>query len=202
MRVVSQRNAIIITFFIIGLVGIAWGIFQYIDYAMVRTNEAASLAYSGLLEKMQASDDDKTAKTAVAQKAEQFIHQYPKTVYADMTRLMLAGIAVEESHAVAAKTYLKAVQDKHGPLAHIARLRLARVLASEQQYTEALSTLDKVKSGEFFSLYQSAKGDIYVAMKELTKANEAYQKALQALPNGALDPWLQAKQADIGGGAG
>ena len=144
---------------------------------------------------------DKEKKSEAIVKAEHLIYHYPKTIYADMTRLILAEEAYKQGHLPAAQGYLRDVlkNRKGQSLAHIARLRLARLLADEQQYTDALAVLDVSSTNGFEPLYETAKGDIYMAMQSIEKANEAYKMAIQAMPEGASDIWLQVKQADIGG---
>ena len=192
----KRKNIFITVAFIVGCVGIAFGITQYIEQHYYDAAKNASIAYSDLMEHMQ----EKEKRSDAMVKAEHLIHHYSKTVYADMTRLMLAEEAYQSSHLPAAEGYLKDVlkNRKGESLGHIARLRLARLLADDQKYTEALAVLDASSSG-FEPLYQTAKGDIYMAMQSIEKANEAYKAAIRAMPEGASDIWLQVKQADIGG---
>jgi predicted negative regulator of RcsB-dependent stress response len=193
----QRKNGVIAIAFMVGLLGITWGIFQYIDHMGWRAARNASVEYSDLMEQMLEKNKD----PAVMHRAEQLVHRYPKTVYANMMRLMLAGEAYRNNHAAAAKAYLEEVlKSKKGtPLAHIARLRLARLLANEQQYTESLALLNAAHAKGFEPLYHTAAGDIYLIMQDIEKANEAYLLAMQALPEDASDTWLRIKQADIGG---
>ena len=192
-----RKNTIIVAIFILGCLGIAFSVFQYVEQYYHAAAQNASVAYTDLMEQMQ----EKEKKTETMARAEHLIQHYPKTVYADMTRLMLTEEAYKSGHLPAAQAYLKDIlkNRKGEPLAHIARLRLARLMADEQQYTEALAVLDVSSTSGFEPLYETAKGDIYMAMKSIDKANEAYKAALQAMPEGASDVWLQIKQADIGG---
>ena len=63
-----------------------------------------------------------------------------------------------------------------GPL-HEERVRLARVLAQQEEYDEALATLD-VESGGFSGRYNEVLGDIHVALGNLVSARAAYTAAL------------------------
>lgn len=193
----KRKNIFIIGVFIVGCFGIAFSIAQYIEQYYYQAARNASVAYSDLTEQMQ----EKEKKSEIIAKAEHLIHHYPKTIYADMTRLILVEEAYRNGYLAVAQGYLKDVlkNRKGEPLAHIARLRLARLLAEDQQYTEALAVLDVSSINGFEPLYETAKGDIYMAMQSIEKANEAYKLAIQAMPEGASDIWLQLKQADIGG---
>lgn len=193
----KRKNIFIVTVFIVGCLGIAFSIAQYIEQHYYEAAKKASIAYSDLMETMQ----EKEKKPDAIVRAEHLIHHYPKTIYADMTRLILAEEAYQSGHLPAAEGYLKDILNnrKGESIAHIARLRLARLLANDQKYTEALAILDVSSIGGFKPLYETAKGDIYMAMQSIEKANEAYKLAIQAMPEGTSDIWLQVKQADIGG---
>ncbi len=192
-----RKNIFIVGVFIVCCLGIAFGIAQYIERYYDEATRQASVAYDNLMEYRQANEK----KSEVIVKSEQLIQHYPKTVYADMTRLILAEEAYQGGQLSVAQDYLKEIlkHQKKVPLAHIARLRLARLMAADQQYTEALAVLNVSSAGGFESLYETAKGDIYMAMQAIDKANEAYKLAIQSMPEGASDIWLQVKQADIGG---
>jgi predicted negative regulator of RcsB-dependent stress response len=192
-----RKNIFIVGVFITCCLGIAFGIAQYIERYYHEAARHASVAYSDLMEYRQ----DNEKRSEVIAKSLYLIHHYPKTIYADMTRLMLAEEAYQSGHLSDAQNYLKEILNnrKKEPLTHMARLRLARLMAEDQQYTEALAVLAVSSAGGFESLYETAKGDIYMAMQSLDKANEAYKLAIQSMPEGASDIWLQIKQADIGG---
>jgi predicted negative regulator of RcsB-dependent stress response len=193
----KRKNIFIVSVFIVGCLGIAFSITQYIEQHYYEAAKKASIAYGDLMEQMQ----EKEKKSDAMVKAAHLIQHYPKTIYADMTRLMLVEKAYQSGHFPAAEGYLKEVlkNRKGESLAHIARLRLARLLANDQKYTEALAVLDVSSISGFKPLYETAKGDIYMAMQSIEKANEAYKLAIQAMPEGTSDIWLQVKQADIGG---
>ncbi|MEY3182618.1 MAG: hypothetical protein RLZ35_603 [Pseudomonadota bacterium] len=192
----SHNTFVMIGFFIL-CVGIAFGIVEVVQQYHFNATKQASIAYSDILEQIQ----EKEKKADLHQQADQLIKNYPKTIYANMTRLLLSEIAYQEGQMEQAKGYLNDIVNnpKETPLSHIARVRLARMLTDEKNYTEALSLLTKASSKGFEPLYETAKGDIYMAMGSIEEANQAYKMALQSMPQGASDAWLQIKQADIGG---
>ena len=193
----KRRQIFVLAVFIIVCAGMALGVIQFVEQHHHDAAKNASVAYSDLLEHVQ----EKGKKANITVKAEQLIEHYPKSIYADMMRLLLTEEAYQQGHLPAAKSYLKDIlKNRKGQnIAHIARVRLARLLAEEQAYTEALAVLDVSSTKGFEPLYETAKGDIYMAMQSVEKANEAYKLAIQAMPEGASDVWLQVKQADIGG---
>src|SRR5690606_36816740 len=81
-----RKNIFIVGVFIVCCLGIAFGIAQYIERYYDEATRQASVAYDNLMEYRQANEK----KSEVIVKSEQLIQHYPKTVYADMTRLILA----------------------------------------------------------------------------------------------------------------
>jgi len=83
-------------------------------------------------------------------------------------------------------------------LVNIARLRLARVLAYDEQYDRALAILNVADVGDFEARFNEVRGDIHAAMGNTEAAMSAYTEALLQSGNGTVNPELvQLKLNDL-----
>lgn len=175
---------------------LAFGGLQYYRYYQSTQSEKASVIYDNLLTLVKSRDASK-AKVEAGILAK----QYARTPYGPLAALLLAKYNVEENKLDDAQANLKlAMQlETQGPVHQIARVRLARILASRENYKEALGLLSSKKVPEgYVTLFEEAKGDIYLLQNEKDKAREAYKAAQLAAPAGAPVVRLQLKQADLG----
>lgn len=136
--------------------------------------EAASELF---VELRQAIEDDAPgdARSLLAQLRE----NYPGSPYTDQAGLVVAVIRMDAGQMSGASDELRYVMEETSDpeLSLIARLRLARVLAQQEEYDEALATLD-VESGGFSGRYNEVLGDIHVELGDLVSARAAYTAAL------------------------
>jgi predicted negative regulator of RcsB-dependent stress response len=136
--------------------------------------EAASELF---VELRQAIEDDAPgdARSLLAQLRE----NYPGSPYTDQAGLVVAVIRMDAGQMSGASDELRYVMEETSDpeLSLIARLRLARVLAQQEEYDEALATLD-VESGGFSGRYSEVLGDIHVELGDLVSARAAYTAAL------------------------
>ena len=136
--------------------------------------EAASELF---VELRQAIEDDAPgdARSLLAQLRE----NYPGSPYTDQAGLVVAVIRMDAGQMSGASDELRYVMEETSDpeLSLIARLRLARVLAQQEEYDEALVTLD-VESGGFSGRYSEVLGDIHVELGDLVSARAAYTAAL------------------------
>ncbi len=104
---------------------------------------------------------------------------YSDTIYASMSNLLMAKIAIEKNQYNMALQKLEWVKDKtHVPsIQQIARLRIARILLEQKKMQAALDILAKVYDSSYQPLIDSVKGDIYLALGEREKAQQVYQTA-------------------------
>jgi len=132
--------------------------------------------------------------------AQKLLTHYPKTPYADMAALLVARNAVLKKEYPEAMTQLTWVIDHghHAMLRDIARIRMARILITEQKADEALDLLEKVDSKSYTGLVDEVRGDAYLAKQDSVAARKAYQLALQELPNAEVTrPILEMKYANL-----
>jgi len=136
--------------------------------------EAASELF---VELRQAIEDDAPgdARSLLAQLRE----SYPGSPYTDQAGLVVAVIRMDAGQMSGAGDELRYVMEETSDpeLSLIARLRLARVLAQQEEYDEALATLD-VDAGGFSGRYNEVLGDIHVELGDLVSARAAYTAAL------------------------
>jgi predicted negative regulator of RcsB-dependent stress response len=121
---------------------------------------------------------------------------YTNSPYAQMAAFMLARDAVLKKNYEEATTQLKWVMDKTSEISirQIARLRLARVLIAEQKPEAALDLLKKTDDKTFAGLIDEVRGDAFLSMKNTAAAHDAYQLAVNELPNAEVArPTLQMK---------
>jgi predicted negative regulator of RcsB-dependent stress response len=141
-------------------------------------------------------------KEAIRMGAE-LIEAYPRTPYAGMAALLAARLHLEAGDRQKARERLAwAVEHGRDPSSVVAaRLRLARLLLSEDKPEEALKRLEGGDYTGFESEYHELKGDIYRRLGRFEEARAAYARALEHLPaNAAYGTVLRMKHDDLGGG--
>jgi predicted negative regulator of RcsB-dependent stress response len=166
----------------------------YTDHQKQKRIEEASLLYEGMLQAVRQKDVKKASEQALT-----LTEQYPRTSYAPLAALMLARIDLEKRNLPKATEHLQlAVRlGEKGPVEHIARVRLARLLMSEDKLDEALKLLSIPETEGYITLYEEAKGDVYFKQNDLAKAKACYLAALKAAPSGVPTTSLQLKYSDL-----
>src|ERR1044072_8027193 len=128
--------------------------------------------------------------------------EYSWTPYASLSTLMAAKFQVEANELDKAAASLKSVMEtaSDDEVSLIARIRLARVLAAQGKYDEALATLKVEKPGEFDTRLADARGDVLLAKGDRAGALREYLAARQGENKGRLDvELLDLKIRDLGG---
>lgn len=117
------------------------------------------------------------------EQANLIIAKHGGSLYADFSTLLLARIAVEESNLALAEQHLNTVvaSGANDQIKNTARARLARVLMSQEKYSEALAQVSSTTSLATKPLFAEIRGDIFMAQGEIAAANTAYQEALDTL---------------------
>ncbi len=183
--------------------GIVVGLALFFGYQSWTANkgaaaEAASIEYMGMLEALSSNE-----LGVAAEYGSRVIGSYADTAYAPLTALVMARIKLEQGDSVTARAHLNwAINHSDMPeIQNIARIRLADVLLSEGLTDQALAVLDKVKATYVASQRDEVRGDIYVSLNQIDKAQKAYKDALAALtPEGdQRAQLLQIKLDDITG---
>jgi len=153
----------------------------------ITTAEQASDAYTKLVE----SD-------SVLASADAFISENKDTQYATLAAFVAAKEAVDAQNLDLANEKLSWIVTNvdNAQLRAIATTRLARVQIAQQQYDDALSTLNAPLPEAFNANVAELKGDIYTQQGNKEQARVAYQAAVDA---GGLtsNPLLQIKLDDL-----
>jgi predicted negative regulator of RcsB-dependent stress response len=91
---------------------------------------------------------------------------------------------------------------KQPEFAHIARLRLGKLLLAMGEGAQALALLEPVKADAYGAEYEELKGDIYAETGQPDKARQAYRLALDKLGPGSDSRVLRIKLNSLGVPAG
>ena len=176
---------------VIGLLG--WN--RYNAYVDTRAEEAAAI----YVELREAVGDDNagSARNLLTELREDF----PASPYTDQGGLLLGLMRLDAGQVDSAIEDFRFVMETTSDpeLALIARLRLARVLAQDESFEEALAVLD-VAPGSFAARYNEVRGDIHAALGDAESARAAYSAALNDQETGLVDRnFVQMKLDDLPG---
>ena len=168
-----------------------------------QTNQAqgASALYQQLLD-VSLDQSGKPDAGKVAEIAGKLKNEYSGTHYAQYGALFVAKVAVDADRLEDAAAELQAVVDKpaDATLGELARQRLARVLAAQEQFEQALALLEGDAAVGFLASREELKGDLLVQLGRGADAHAAYSKAKDALAEDAAVGGLQMKLDDLAKG--
>lgn len=127
---------------------------------------------------------DDNAWNSLTKTADEIVKNYPDSVQAIQTQLMLAKLAFERNdYATAEKALMKvenAKVDDQG-LIHVVKLRLAYSQLAQDKFDAALKSLSAVTDPVFKATADEARGDVYVAKNDIENAKKAYMSAWDGL---------------------
>lgn len=108
---------------------------------------------------------------------------YAGGLYADLSALISAKIAVEEGDLAMAEQALRGVADAgaNTGVQEVAKARLAKVLLASERYSDALALVNASTSEASKALFAEVRGDVYMAQGEMGAARTAYQEAIDSL---------------------
>ncbi|MGJ8664652.1 MAG: YfgM family protein [Marinicella sp.] len=174
-------------------IGGLWGYGQW-QNSNITKNQAAAAEFTQLEAAMLLDDT-----TDIDELLAKYEGEYGSNIYSIQARLQAANKMIAADDIAAAKsqyqTLIDAKPDK--PIAELVRLRLARLLVSEGEYTAALSELSMVQSKAYQTIVEEIIGDIYVAQGDTAKAQDAYQLALNEGEGYSGKQIVEMKLADI-----
>ena len=168
--------------------------------------EAASAIYQDMMDALVLVKNTPTSGTdkqitTLQHLANQLIEEYPRLQYAHFAALTLAKVAVEKGDLTGAEKQLQWVlaQDADKPLAGVATVRLARVMASQGHYDDALKMLETLADPSFQVLVEEVRGDVYLQKGDKNAARLAYQHSIElaSTQNKQSDALVQMKLDDL-----
>ncbi|OGT06110.1 MAG: hypothetical protein A2103_05005 [Gammaproteobacteria bacterium GWF2_41_13] len=125
---------------------------------------------------------------------------FHRTPYGTIAALTTAKIAVDRGDLMMAVRMLRwaSTHGQGDALRQTARIRLARIYLDQKKPNQALNILETVDDEAFMPLIDETKGDVYLQLGSTLQARMAYDRALTALPDTALNrPLLEMKLADL-----
>jgi len=198
----NENGKSVVTGVLLGLLAIfGWRAWQ--DYERQQA-ETASQLYQNILDSIGNDTSTASAGKEVNVISDKLIEDYGKTGYAVLVKLIDARLAVDAREYTAAEGHLKWALDhnKVDSLGHMIRLRLAKVLAMQKKYDEAITLLKTGNQGEFSASYAEAQADILKTQGNLEGARKLYQEALAKRKAAKLETGvLELKLDDLGGSA-
>ena len=138
---------------------------------------AASDLYQNLLQALSSPTGDIAPAREVAG---QIKSEFGGSTYAQFAALHLARLAVTDGDLAAAEAELRwvlAKADSGSDVADITQLRLARVLAAQDNTEQALSILAQGEGGTYAASYAMARGDVLLGLGRRDEARAAYTEA-------------------------
>lgn len=162
-------------------------------------SEAASALYAELLTAIRVDRSTRAEEIAA-----ELARDFGSSPYTDQARLALAHLQLERGKLEEAVTQLREAmaQANSAGIAHIARLRLARVLLHQEKAEEALQLLQVPERSVFAARYHDVRGDALYALGRLDEARKEYEAALQGAGDGVIDQaFVQAKHDELAGDA-
>jgi predicted negative regulator of RcsB-dependent stress response len=126
--------------------------------------------------------------------------KFPNTPYAMMAAFTLARLAVNANQLGEAEKQLRWIIDntQSESLKQIASIRAARVLNAENKPKDALALLDNIKKAPYLASALMVKGDAWAALGDRLAAKNAYQQALDTIPDAdSIRPLIQMRLGEL-----
>lgn len=172
-----DRFGTIIAVVLATLVAVTGGTQVWKYYQQQQAQQAADLY--ALLKQVQSTEDVEKITDA----AHLLTESHPSSGYAPRAALIAAKASFEAGDLQQAKEHLQWILDhaKEPEMKDLARLRLARVLLDEENYSEALQHLSTQHGDTYDGLYADIKGDILAASGKVEEARLSYREAVEKL---------------------
>jgi len=200
----KENGRAIVVGLILGIGGIA-GYWKWTEYVETRAL-AASLEYDRFSQLIIDSKPDDIASSSsatvtIATSYAILTSEYADTSYAALAALLYASYEYDKKNIEKAREYLAWAKDHpgHEALMHVAQIRLAKLLVSEDKLEQALGLVEQIDEPAFNSQYAEIKGDIYAKRGEPILARTSYELALTATELGGRQrEFVQMKLDNLG----
>ena len=196
----QKYGSSIITGILIAL--IAFFGWQYWQKKQLVTAQTETAKVQQLMDDAQGLEGNPSAFATLSTAADKIMKEAPDTVQAIQSQMVMAKVAYDNGKYADAERALQRVEntkiDDVG-LLQIVKLRLAYAQLAQNKYDAALKTLAAVTEPAFKATAEEARGDVYVAKKEIENAKKAYQSAWADLVERQQErPILQIKLESVG----
>jgi predicted negative regulator of RcsB-dependent stress response len=183
------------------LLGVVLGLGGLFGWQKYRTfGDAQTEKASALYEELQSAARAGRAPR-VEEIAAQLAKDYARTPYVDLSRLILAKLAMDRSAPEEAGKYLQQVAEGNSSpeIRNLARLRWGRVLLQAEKYDDALKILELPSDSAFAAKFHEVRGDVRAAQGKAEAARAEYEEALKSTEAGVIDKLLvEAKRDSLG----
>lgn len=189
-----KENGKAVLFGVIIGVAVVASVIYWRDYKHEHA-ETASLTYSEFAEAVQNNKDE-----IIKSSLQKLQNDYKATPYAALAALTMAKRNIDAGNYPEAETNLDwAVKNAvHDAIAHVARIRLARVLIQQSKIDVALALIEPMHEPAFDVDYAELRGDAYKIQGKKEQAREAYTQALgNAELQGQRRQFLEMKRDDL-----
>ena len=196
----QKYGSSIITGILIAL--IAFFGWQYWQKKQLVTAQTETAKVQQLMDDAQGLEGNPSAFATLSTAADKIMKEAPDTVQTIQSQMVMAKVAYDNGKYADAERALQRVEntkiDDVG-LLQIVKLRLADAQLAQNKYDAALKTLAAVTEPAFKATAEEARGDVYVAKKEIENAKKAYQSAWADLVERQQErPILQIKLESVG----
>ena len=186
----KENGRAIVMGVVIGL-AVVVGVRYWFQYSKDQSNNA-SILYSQIEKAMS-----KNEAAVVLEKGQMLMTNFSSTSYAVMAGLAMAKVEFEAGKVDLAKNRLQwVISNANDEVQHVARLRLARLLLSDDKVQEAADLVTGIRSAGYAAAYEEVRADIALAKGNATQAKELYRLAM-AGSTGPRREFLQMKIDDI-----
>jgi len=164
----------------------SYGGWTFYQSSVEKVAIASSAQYQLLSDRLASTEMgaplDATSASELAVMAEALKSSAADSQYGRYAALLLARIAVERDDLTTAETELRWVlaSESDAGLSAATTLRLARVLAAQDRFDEALALIRSSEVDAFAGAYAELRGDLYRSQGNDAQAYSAYQAALDA----------------------
>jgi predicted negative regulator of RcsB-dependent stress response len=189
----KENGASLATGVLLGL-AVLFGGKAWIEYKG-RQSEQASNIYTQLTVSLAAEN-----KEAAVAAESAITGDFSSSPYAVLGQLAMARHKLDSGEPDAARAHLQWALDHASmpQLAHIARLRLARLLLAQGKSEEARALLNVTEEGTFAAAYDEIRGDLYLQDGDGAAAVAAYEKALAGLsPDAPTRSLIEIKRDNV-----
>jgi predicted negative regulator of RcsB-dependent stress response len=196
----QKYGSSIITGILIAL--IAFFGWQYWQKKQLVTAQTETAKVQQLMDDAQGLEGNPSAFATLSTAADKIMKEAPDTVQAIQSQMVMAKVAYDNGKYADAERALQRVEntkiDDVG-LLQIVKLRLAYAQLAQNKFDAALKTLTAVTEPAFKATAEEARGDVYVAKKDIENAKKAYQSAWADLVERQQErPILQIKLESVG----